>query len=67
MVYNIRRLLFGHWVATFHSAATKTAAVTAMKKMQKSYRKLGLKKMDGYDLAAFYGRTKVAATKRNVK
>jgi hypothetical protein len=67
MDYNIRRLISGHWVFTFHSAATKTAAVKEMNKMQKEYRILGLKRMAGYDLAAFHGRKKVAATKRNTK
>jgi len=62
--YNIRNLSRGHWEDSFYSYFTKAEAITNMNAMQKEYRRLGFKGTRGYDLAVFYGRKKVAETKR---
>jgi len=62
--YNVRTLNRGHWEDSFWSFATKAEAITKMNKMQSEYRRRGFKGTPGYDLAVFYGRKKVAGTKR---
>lgn len=63
-MFSIRMLSKGHWVDTFYSYSSKGLAVKKMNQLQKESRKYGLKGTEGYDMAVFENRKKVAQTKR---
>ena len=66
MPFSIRMLnKQGRWVeGMFYTLPTKAAAIKKMKALQKESRYYGFKGTEGYDLAVFEGRKKVAETKR---
>jgi CO dehydrogenase/acetyl-CoA synthase epsilon subunit len=54
----------GRWIDSFYSFPTKASAVKKMNELQKQARYYGFKGTEGYDMAVFEGRKKVAETKR---
>jgi CO dehydrogenase/acetyl-CoA synthase epsilon subunit len=65
MAFSIRMLTSkGNWVDAFYRYPTKALAVKKMKELQREARYYGFKGTEGYDMAVFEGRKKVAETKR---
>ena len=62
--YAIRMLVKGHWEDSFWAFPSKAEAIKKMNAMQREYKRMGFKGTEGYDLAVFHGRKKVAETKR---
>jgi len=63
-MFSVRMLSKGRWVDSFYAFPSKALAVKKMNELQKEARKYGFKGTDGYDMAVFDGRKKVAETKR---